>query len=312
MVLMTSFNSLNLSFSKTLKKTLVQIIKSCSVPLSPVETGITPDSGEIKGIKSIIFDVYGTMLVSASGDIGVAQKDSNSCMFNKAAEQSGIVIIPDTPCEYFKNLFLSIIKESHLRLTKKGIDFPEVDILSVWQTFFATLHKENIIRTQPEKEVLIKFSLYYELLTNPVWPMPELVQTLDKLRSKGIVTGIVSNAQFYTPLIFEVLTGREIGKNGFKEDLIFYSYKSARAKPSLFMFEKLKEQLYNNYGILGKETLYVGNDMLNDIKTASLSGFRTVLFAGDRRSLRLRKDICQDIVPDTVITCLDQLNKRIL
>ena len=78
------------------------------------------------------------------------------------------------------------------------------------------------------------------------------------------------------------------------------------------MFEKLKEQLYNNYGILGKETLYVGNDMLNDIKTASLSGFRTVLFAGDRRSLRLRKDICQDIVPDTVITCLDQLNKRIL
>jgi len=33
------------------------------------------------------------------------------------------------------------------------------------------------------------------------------------------------------------------------------------------------------------KTLYVGNDMLNDIWTATEAGCRTVLFAGDQRSL---------------------------
>lgn len=60
-------------------------------------------------------------------------------------------------------------------------------------------------------------------------------------------------------------------------------------------------------------TLYVGNDMLNDIWTASQAGCRTCLFADDRRSLRLReKDKrCKKLVPDATVDHLHQITELI-
>ena len=62
-------------------------------------------------------------------------------------------------------------------------------------------------------------------------------------------------------------------------------------------------------GIEPGQTLYVGNDMRNDVLTAARSGCRTALFAGDRRSLRLRGDDpdCRGLRPDLVITEWTQL-----
>jgi putative hydrolase of the HAD superfamily len=57
------------------------------------------------------------------------------------------------------------------------------------------------------------------------------------------------------------------------------------------------------------ETLYVGNDMLNDVWTASQCGLKTALFAGDKRSLRLREDDarCAALQPDVIVTSLSQI-----
>ena len=63
-------------------------------------------------------------------------------------------------------------------------------------------------------------------------------------------------------------------------------------------------------GIEPGQCLYVGNDMLNDVWTASQSGMRTCLFAGDLRSLRRREDDprCMGLKADAVVTALDQLD----
>ncbi|RKX88547.1 MAG: HAD family hydrolase, partial [Spirochaetes bacterium] len=172
--------------------------------------------------------------------------------------------------------------------------------------------KENIVMTMPAESEIIKVAVYYEILSNPVWPMPGISETLLALEQGGFITGIVYNALFYTPLLFEALTGKSLTAHGFKKDLLFFSYECAQAKPSPIMFEKLKDRLYNTYEITADETIYIGNDMLNDVKTASSTGLKTALFAGDRRSLRLREESCTGIVPDAVITSLDQLYKRIL
>jgi putative hydrolase of the HAD superfamily len=49
--------------------------------------------------------------------------------------------------------------------------------------------------------------------------------------------------------------------------------------------------------------------MLNDIYPAKLVGFKAALFAGDSRSLRLRRDDsrCKKLEADLVITDLSQL-----
>ena len=48
--------------------------------------------------------------------------------------------------------------------------------------------------------------------------------------------------------------------------------------------------------------------MLNDILPARSAGFQTALFAGDRRSLRLRRDDprCTNLKPDMILTDLFQ------
>ena len=69
------------------------------------------------------------------------------------------------------------------------------------------------------------------------------------------------------------------------------------------------QHLQHQYGISPEETLYVGNDKLNDIWPAAQLGLKTALFAGDQRSLRLREDDtrCSDLEPDLIITKLSQL-----
>jgi putative hydrolase of the HAD superfamily len=61
------------------------------------------------------------------------------------------------------------------------------------------------------------------------------------------------------------------------------------------------------------QVLYVGNDMRNDICPAAATGFHTALFAGDKRSLRLREDDrkCARTRPDIIITDLMQLLENI-
>ena len=59
-------------------------------------------------------------------------------------------------------------------------------------------------------------------------------------------------------------------------------------------------------GISPAEAVFIGNDMLKDIMPASVTGYKTALFAGDKRSLRLRKDhdACSNIKPDVIVTNL--------
>ena len=53
--------------------------------------------------------------------------------------------------------------------------------------------------------------------------------------------------------------------------------------------------------------------MLNDISAASRAGFKTALFAGDRRSLRLREGDprVRGIMPDRVARRLEDLGRLI-
>ena len=97
---------------------------------------------------------------------------------------------------------------------------------------------------------------------------------------------------------------------GFTEELALYSFVYGFAKPSTFLFEKARQKLLAR-GIEASEALFVGNDMLNDVYAAGRAGFQTALFAGDRRSLRLRIDDqrCSDIRPDLTVINLLQLSE---
>lgn len=138
--------------------------------------------------------------------------------------------------------------------------------------------------------------------------MPYLKQMLQECRKLKLSMGIISNAQFFTPYLFDWFLGSNLEDLGFDPDITLFSYQLNRAKPSLNLFQLAAERLKQE-GIPAHTALYLGNDMLNDIYPAHRIGFQTALFAGDARSLRLRKDHprCKNLSPDLVITRLDQV-----
>ena len=50
----------------------VELIRAASAPLQPIATGVAPSLVELADVRAVLFDVFGTLLVSGSGDIGAA------------------------------------------------------------------------------------------------------------------------------------------------------------------------------------------------------------------------------------------------
>ncbi len=265
-----------------------ELIKKLCKPLEPRPTGLSPKLPDGPAIEAVIFDIYGTLFISAAGDIGKDSAAHSAKAFRLALEDAGIDhdrsgSSPDMAPDIFRQEIAS----RHERLKKQGVDYPEVDICSIWKRVLEKLGISTDTSPVPDARIML-LAVSYECRTNPVWPMPSAASILTELHERGIRTGIISNAQFYTPLMFRALMGKGVEELGFDQDLCVYSWKLGVAKPSIKMFEPVHRILTERYGIKPQSILYVGNDMLKDIMPAHTMGWKTCLFAGDRRSLRLR------------------------
>ena len=263
--------------------------------MSPQPTSITPGGGLDGKIQCVLFDIYGTLFISGSGDISIARK--SSALIPKLEHLANKYDVGKSPKAIVLELHDAIELE-HGRLKDNGIDYPEIKIDEIWQT---VLGIDDI-------QLIRKFAIEYELIVNPVYPMPGLENLLAACRQQNLVMGLISNAQFFTPLLFESFLDARMENLGFDSELVFLSYRVGRAKPSAVIF-KMAASAIEAKGLDTTATLFVGNDMLNDIYPAHQIGFQTALFAGDARSLRLRADDsrCFNLSADLILTDLDQL-----
>ncbi len=290
---------------------LIGIIQNAPLPQGPQEPPPLPKEfserlfpqslGPLTGIRAVFFDIYGTLLTSAAGEIGLDVSSSSQSLDALALDVKDNCTGADLET-YFKNAVL----EEHLRQYPQT-PYPEVRVEELWAAF-------------PDNKMEIwDLALRYELAVNPCAPMPKAAETLEILQTHGLVLGLISNAQFYTPLVMAVLLGFSIpafsdsldlqeSLGPFEPDLQIYSYKVVQSKPSPLLFQ-VAERALERRGIQPEETIFVGNDMLNDIFGASQRGFKTVLFAGDGKSLRLREDnrLCRGLRPTAVIQNLGAL-----
>ncbi len=264
-------------------------------PLAPIPTGVAPDLSKKQRFSAILFDVYGTLLISGAGDIGLDQNPTESIgRVRNLLQRSGIGLTTD----HLADALNLAIERTHAIAHRQGIDYPEVNIVHVWQQ---VLGIDEMSRVKD-------FALEYELIVNPVYPMPGLEDLLLACQTRKIPMGIISNAQFYTVYVLERFLGATLERRGLDQRLSFFSWIERHAKPSTFMFNQAKAVLLE-MGIPAASVLYVGNDMRNDILPATAVGFKTAFFAGDRRSLRQREtdDCCRNLSPDLIVTDLRQL-----
>lgn len=242
---------------------------------------------------AVVVDVYGTILASASGECS-------------AQDSAGLGASAGFPPDMAERLG-AIIRHDHERQREQGIAWPEVDAPLVFARALA-MPQDGLAYTQGARACVA-----WECAMNPCAAMPGAVDALRALRACGLPLGIVSNAQFYSPLFMEAAFGAPLhgeGGLGFDPELVLWSYLTRRAKPDRWMFDELALRLRRR-GVPSGRALYVGNDALNDCAAAGEAGFMTALFAGDARSFKPRVDHprVRATPPSTIVASWDALRR---
>jgi putative hydrolase of the HAD superfamily len=286
------------------------VIRDHSRPLAPVPVGITPQLRPLRGVQAVLFDVYGTLFISGSGDIGTTARASRAEAMLAALASAGAPLCASAggSAAAAADCLLEQIAGDHAARQRAGIDYPEVDVRDIWRRTLEDLASRGWLMGDPAQVDLPRLAVEYEVRANPVWPMPGARRTVAALRARRVHVGLVSNAQFFTQELFPALWGAPAAACGLDPALMFLSHEHGRAKPSVDLFRRAAEVL-GPRGSPERNVLFIGNDLLNDVWTAAQVGFRTALFAGDARSLRTRvgDPRVAGVTPDLVVTDFRQL-----
>lgn len=284
--------------------------RTLSSPQEPIPTNSDVRLKKLDNIKVVMYDFYGTLFLSGVGDIGVDDGKSDSNLMLRALNNSGIGITNKSAGQRALEIYSEVVKVELQKILLTGIEYPEPDIRVIWEHVLRQLFDENMIQTKPTDSLGSILSVEFEARMNPVWPVSDTVETLAFFKKNGLEQGIISNSQFYTPLLLEALTGKSIRELGFNSLLLHWSFEEKMKKPGLQFYKSAVQKISENLpSVKPNQVLYVGNDMLKDIWPATEMGFRTALFAGDKRSLKWRKDDerCKGIQPNVIFTEFSQL-----
>lgn len=293
--------------------------------LEPVEY---PSKNEkLSDVRAVIFDVYGTLVNYWRPGIDDPANRPNlfKQAFRKVADRFGFTpflqeMDPDAvPEKTLYDLYHGLIALSHEKSVKEDTEFPEVKIEEVWGLIILMLKRRGYDPSEVLPEDSLELARYcafcYNFYSLGRGLYPEVVNTLSTLKKNNIELGILSNAQFYTPMDLTLFV-REQSRGVFEDynvlfnpDLTFYSYEYGVAKPNVLLFRKLYEALYE-YHILPEQTVFVGNDLVLDIEPAAKAGMRTALFTGDRSSVYFH-DKYGEIIPDITFSSWDELPDKL-
>jgi putative hydrolase of the HAD superfamily len=273
-----------------------------------VPNGESPQLQKLTGIRAVVFDVYGTLISSGVGDISLASQSNRDASLRASLVENGFKLSDASHAQALDQRLNAIICKHQAKRRSEGVDYPEVEIRSVWQDLIHTMREENWIDSAQSGEIE-NCVIDYECRVNPTQAMPNLLDALQTIQERGLMMSIISNAQFYTELLFEAWANQSIESLNFSPACNVWSYQELIAKPSAQLYTIAANRLFKQHAIDATEVLYIGNDMRNDIWPAQKIGFKTALFAGDERSLRRRENDpdCTYVVPDLVLTDLAQI-----
>ncbi|MGB7342776.1 MAG: HAD family hydrolase [Pirellulaceae bacterium] len=282
--------------------------------LEPIATDVQPELKVLPGVRAVIFDIYGTLVVSGSGDVGSANEkdpDKRDPSEQMADAFAAIGVFPPVlEIPTYGQRLRDIIHSANDARRNADCPHPEVDIVAIWRQMLVAVGLHGFANDTLR---VVQLAAQYESRANPTWPMPGAKGLLSQLRESEMSMGIVSNAQQFTlPLVADLGDGSgpsgDLASVGFNLNLCFFSNRFRQSKPGPRLFDGLIRGL-KRMSIQPSEAVYVGNDMLNDVYAASQAGLRTAWFAGDVRSCRPRSEnpLCQTLKADVVLTQLTQL-----
>jgi putative hydrolase of the HAD superfamily len=277
----------------------VALIRRRLRPMRPLRAPAAARLASLAGIRALVVDVYGTLLVSSAGEPSFDVRAPELRHLGQALRRAGHRGVSSGLARGALLEWQEEVRRRHAAARRRGTAFPELDARLAWRR---VLDRLGLVPASLRAS-LLRFIVEYELASRPVWPMPGARSALAALHARGLRLGVASNAQFYTPPMLDAAFGLDRGRPLLEPSLCAWSWTHGKAKPSPDLLRHVLRALRTHHGIAPAETAIIGNDKLNDLLPAWRLGCRTILFAGDARSFRPRDDDprCRLFTPDAVV-----------
>jgi putative hydrolase of the HAD superfamily len=277
-------------------------------------------------IRAVIFDVYGTLVRYWKPGFSDSKLKERALLaaFETTAAYFGMtphlqaMDAETAPEKTLRDLYHGLITLSHEKSLRKGLAYPEIRIEEVWRVIVMMLKRHGYDpaarQTSGDLDFAKCVAYHYNATALGRGLYPGVADALVRLRERNILLGIVSNAQFYTPIDLTLFLrdqndGIDDYREIFQEDLTVFSYVEGVSKPNPALFRRLYDALYE-YHVLPEQTVFAGNDLSVDIRPARAAGMRTALFAGDDKSAFFH-DLSGVVVPDITFYDWNELPERI-
>ncbi|MDR2693117.1 MAG: hypothetical protein LBB74_02750 [Chitinispirillales bacterium] len=299
--------------------------------LTPLRLGCAVDT--LKGVRAVIVDVYGTMVNYWRP--GFEERDSREALLVEAfsgvvdrfgmGETLAAMNPAEPPAKTLFGFYHGLLALNRQKSAGEGTAQPEVRVEEVWSVIALMLKRNGYDadvhapwRGDPA-DFARCLAYTYNFLSMGRELYPGAANALKRLKDSNMALGILSDAQFYTPVdLTLMLRDQSDGKvvdygELFDTDLTFLSCEYGFVKPGEVLYRRLFDALYE-YRITPEQTVVVGNDLMTDIAPAVALGMRTALFCGDD-AMVFGRDGQGDgdcVLPDMVFYEWEELPDRLL
>ena len=151
--------------------------------------------------KVVFWDVYNTLVTARRGDLdSLLKRESELRMaFDRTVRNFSLHAAPAE----LQELFLRGIEAEREKRIAEGVAHPEVRVEEIW---FKLLEKSEPDEP-PTMSLAREVALFFERQANPKELQFRAFDVLTTLQKRGVRHGIISNAQFYTPIELSDLLG---------------------------------------------------------------------------------------------------------
>jgi FMN phosphatase YigB (HAD superfamily) len=272
------------------------------------------------GIRVVLWNVYGTLLNIAGGELlfEQPQKMLMNVALDKTVQEfkmwGSMSRKPGQPADYMEIIYSQVLGEQSIGIGDEK--YPEVAADRVWEAIVKKLlqkdYKFDAGFYGSLNELSRKIAYFFHASLQATECYPGCAAALKAVAEAGVQQGLLADGQCFTTVQLQRgLQAQDPEANLdalIPPDLRFLSCDVRARKPSERLFRQAL-QVLGEKNITPPEILHVGSRLTQDLTPARRLGMKTALFAGDRASLQATPEQLKESGsrPTVLLTELSQI-----
>jgi FMN phosphatase YigB (HAD superfamily) len=280
-----------------------------------------PHLTSMPDVRLVTWNVYGTLLAISSGNL--LFEHPNKFVMDIALDKTvqefkmwgSMYRRPGPPADYLREMYVRVLDEQKMA-PSPGEKHPEIHAERLWEGIVKKLlqkdYKFDTGFFGSLNEYGRKIAYFFHASLQGTACYPGAGQALEQLQSRGLLQGLIADAQCFTLVQLQRGLTQQGAKlcveSQFDRNLRALSHEQGGRKPSERLFKHLLTAAAQQ-GISPAQILHVGSRITQDLAPAKKLGMRTALFAGDKESLQATTEQLKDTAtrPDAMVTELTQI-----